>query len=80
MQNIDPLKDLNDYKLIVYESKLFPRSSRINFIPFRIFRGPIFHIMYVTGQELFIAVSYSKPALMHVLESIKDYVLVFGKK
>ena len=26
-----------------YESKWFPWSSRINFIPFRIFRGPLFH-------------------------------------
>ena len=34
----------------------------INFIPFRIFRGPPFH-KPVTGQELFFAVSYSKPAL-----------------
>ena len=39
LQNRGPLKDLNDYKLIVYESKW---SSRINFIPFRIFRGPLF--------------------------------------
>ena len=31
-----PLKDLNDSKLIWYESKWFLWSSRINFIPFRI--------------------------------------------
>ena len=48
-----PLKDLNDYKLIVYESKWFPWSFRINFIPFRIFTGPLFH-KPVTGQELFL--------------------------
>jgi len=49
--------------LFEYESKWFPWSSRINFIPFRIFRGPLFH-KPVTGQELFFAVSYSKPALV----------------
>ena len=40
LQNRGPVKDLNDSKLIVHESKWFPWSSRINFIPFRIFRGP----------------------------------------
>ena len=50
-----PLKDLKDAKLILNESKLFPWSSRISLVPFRTFR--------VTGQELFLAVSYSKPAL-----------------
>ena len=35
--NRGPLKDLNNSKLIVYESKWFPWSSRINFISFRIF-------------------------------------------
>ena len=48
--------------VVVYESKWFPWSSRINFIPFRIFRGPLFH-KPVTGQELFFAVSYSKLTL-----------------
>ena len=42
--------------------KTFAVSSRINFIPFRIFRGPLFH-KPVTGQELIFTVSYSKPAL-----------------
>ena len=50
-RNRGPLKYLNDSKLIVYESKLFTWSSRINFIPFRIFRGPLFH-KPVTDQEL----------------------------
>ena len=36
----------------LYESKWFPWSSRINFIPSRIFRDPLFH-KPVTGQELF---------------------------
>jgi hypothetical protein len=31
-------------------------------VPFRTFRGPLFP-KPVTGQELFLAVSYSKPAL-----------------
>ena len=48
--------------LYIYESKSFIWSSRINFIPFRIFRGPLFH-KPVTSQELYFAVSYSKPAL-----------------
>ena len=50
---IGDLKDLNDSKLIVNESKWFPWSSRINSIPFRIFRGPLFH-KPVTGQEHFL--------------------------
>ena len=60
LQNRGPLKDLNDSKLIVQGQ--CPWSSRINFIPFRIFRGPLFH-KPVTGQGIFFAVSYSKPAL-----------------
>ena len=35
----------------------------INFTPFRIFRGPLFH-KRVTGQELFFALYFSKPALL----------------
>ena len=47
--------------MIVYESKWSPRSSRINFVPFR---GPLFLLHKPgTGQELFFAISYSKPAL-----------------
>ena len=52
------LKDLKDSKLILNESKLFPWSSRISLVPFKTFRGPLFHIA-VTGQELFLAVSYN---------------------
>ena len=47
----------------VNESKLFPWSSRISLVPFKTFRGPLFS-KPVTGQELFFAVSYSKPALV----------------
>ena len=57
-----PLKNLKDSKLNVNESKLFPWSSRISLVPFRTFRGPLFP-KPITGQELFFAVSYSKPAL-----------------
>ena len=39
-------------------------------MPFRIFRGPLFH-KSVTGQELFFAVSYSKPALEFIKISFK---------
>ena len=52
LRNRWPLKDFNDSKLIVYKSKWFPWSSRINSTPFRIFRGPLFY-KPETGQELF---------------------------
>ena len=42
--------------------KLLPSSFRISLVPFRTFRGPLFP-KPVTGKELFLAVSYSKPAL-----------------
>ena len=57
------LQNRGHSKLIVYESKWFPCSFRINLMPFRIFRGPLFHKL-LTGQEPFFAVSYSKPALV----------------
>ena len=56
------MTDLKGSKLILNESKLFPWSSRISLVPFRTFRGPLFP-KPVTGQELFLAISYSKPAL-----------------
>ena len=56
------LKVLKDSKLILKVSYLFPWSSRISLEPFRTFRGPLFS-KPVTGQELFLAVSYNKPAL-----------------
>ena len=43
-----------DCKLMLNESKLFQRSSRISFVPFRTFRGPLFP-KPLTGQELFLA-------------------------
>ena len=63
--NRGPLKDLKDSKLILNESKLFPWSSRINLVQFSTFRGALFS-KPVTGHKLFIAVSYSKPALESV--------------
>ena len=62
MRSRGPLKDLNDSKLIINESKLFPQSSRISLIPFRTFRGSLLP-KPVTGQELLLAISYTKPAL-----------------
>ena len=70
------LKDLNDSKLIINESKLFPWSSRINLVPFRTFRGPLFP-KPETGQELFLAVSYSKLAIVLILieKSVATFVI-----
>ena len=65
------LKDLKDSKLTLNESKLFPWSSRISLVPFRIFRGSLFP-KPVTGQELFFGGSYSKLALN---SSVKEAVL-----
>ena len=77
LQNKGPLKDLNDSKLIVYESKWFPWSTRMNFIPFRSFRGPLLH-KPVIGQELFFAVSYSKPALV-LISNLSQFFNIFDK-
>ena len=77
LRNRGTLKDLNDSKLIVYESKWDPWSSRINFLPFRIFRGPLFH-KPVAGLELFLAVYYSKPALVAVYIKLKKLFEPFG--
>ena len=41
----------------------------ISYIPFRTFRGPLFP-KPVTDQELFLAVSYSKPALAAIADPI----------
>ena len=65
-----PLKDLKDSKLILNESTLFPLLSRISFVPFRTFRGPLFPKL-VIGQELFFPVSYNKPALACNIEFYK---------
>ena len=65
MRSRGPVKDLKDSKLILNEtneSKLFPWSSKISLVLFGTFSGPLFP-KPVTGQKLFLAVSYSKPAL-----------------
>ena len=56
------LKVLNGTKLILDDNGNTLDSFRISLEPFRSFRGPLLH-KPVTGQELFFAVSYSKPAL-----------------
>ena len=63
MRSRGTLKDLKDSKLILNETKLLPWSSRINLVPFTFFRRSLFP-KPVAGQELFLAVSYSKPALI----------------
>ena len=52
LRNRESLKDLNDSKLIVYESKWFPWSSRTNLIPFRNFRGPLFHKAVTSSSHI----------------------------
>jgi hypothetical protein len=63
LENKGPLKVLNGTKLIldIHENNL--DSFRISLKYFRSFRGPLLH-KPVTGQELFFAISYSKPALV----------------
>ena len=66
LHELGTLKDLKDSKLIINESKLFPWSSRMSLVPFRTFREPLV-LNPVTGQELFLPVSYSKPALVEIV-------------
>jgi len=61
--NRGPLKILNGIKLILDDQGNHLDSYTISLESFRPFRGPIFR-KPVTGQELFFAVSYSKPALV----------------
>ena len=56
------MKVLNGTKLILDDHGNNLDSFRINLESFRSFRGSLLH-KSVTGQELFSAVSYSKPAL-----------------
>ena len=62
MGNKGPLKVLNGTKLILDDQKNKLDSFRITLESFRFFTRPLI-IKPVTGQELFFAVSYSKPAL-----------------
>ena len=63
MWNRGPLKILNGIKLILDDQGNHLDSYTISLESFRSFRGPLFR-KPVTGQELFFAVSYSKPALV----------------
>ena len=47
-------------------------SYTISLKSFRSFRGPLFR-KPVTGQELFFAVSYSKPALVLEMNFLNEY-------
>ena len=67
MGNKGPLKVLNGTELILDDHGYNLDSFRISLESFRSFRGPLLP-KPVTGQELFLAVSYNKPAL--VLEVI----------
>ena len=76
---------MNDSKLIVYESKCFPWPSRINFIPFRIFRGALFQ-KPITGQELFFCCFLQQTGSMFLLcrfllltNSAKNFSLFINK-
>ena len=63
-----PRKVLNGTKLILDDHGNNLNSFRISLESFRSFRGLLLH-KPVTGQELFFAVSYNKPALaLNVLE------------
>ena len=61
--NKGPLKVLNGTKLILDDHGNNLDSFRISLESFRSFRGPLL-LKPVTGQKLFFAVSYSKPALV----------------
>ena len=63
MGNKGPLKVLNGTKLILDDHGNNLNSFRISLESFRSSRGPLLH-KPVTGQELFFAVSYSKPVLV----------------
>ena len=63
--NRGPLKILNGIKLILDDWGNHLDSYTISLESFRSFRSPLF-CKPLTGQELFLAVSYSKPALMTI--------------
>ena len=63
MGNKGPLKVLNGTKLILDVHGNNLDSFRISLESFRSFKGPLLPES-VTGQELFLVVSYSKPVLI----------------
>ena len=66
--NKGPIKVLNGTKLILDDHGNKLDSFRLSLEAFRSFRGPLL-LKPVTGQELFFAVSYSKPALVILMAS-----------
>jgi hypothetical protein len=60
--NRGPLKILNGIKFILDDQVYHLDSYTISFESFRSFKGPLFR-KPITSQELFFAVSYSKPVL-----------------
>ncbi len=64
--NKGPLKVLNGTELILDDHWNNLESFRTSFEPFRSVRGPLL-LKPVIGQELFFAVSYSKPVLHNEL-------------
>ena len=78
--NRDPLKILNGIKLILDDQGNHLDSYTISLESFRSFRVPLFR---KPGQELFFAVSYSKPALTKefmYFESLTLFHLCVWKK
>ena len=65
------LKFLNGTKVILDDHGNILDSSRISLESFRSFRDPLL-LKPVTGQELFFAVSYSKPALATISKTIPE--------
>ena len=70
--NKGPLKVLNGTKLILDNHRKNLESFIINLESFSSIRGPL-HLKPVTGQELFFAVSYSKPALKQCCSLLLGY-------
>ena len=64
-----PLKILNAIRFILDDQGNHLDSYTISLESFRSFKGPLFR-KPITGQELFFAVSHSKPAL--VSNSVKS--------
>ena len=71
LHNRGPLKIQNGTKIILDDQENHLDSYTISLESFKSFRGPLLR-KPVTGQELFFAASYSKPALApNAAESLK---------
>ena len=75
MGNKGPLKGLNGTKLILDDDGNNLDLFEISLESFGSFRGPLLQKL-VTGQELFFAISYNKPALRVNCPNI--YTVPFG--